>query len=106
RRTEQPPGSVNPGQVIFLGSPKSLGEIRSSETRLTHRPPVELAPEPGAGPALTQRPPARPGLRRGHRLPPAARAGPPTGALPDGRVGLGAEHQHLFLIGPTGVGKT
>src|ERR1039458_662990 len=30
--------------------------------RLTHRPPVELAPEPGAGPALAQWALARPSL--------------------------------------------
>src|ERR1700680_5191146 len=60
------------------------------ETRLTHRPPVELAPEPGAGPALTQRSLARSGMHRGHRLPHTARTGPPSGALADGGVGLGA----------------
>jgi hypothetical protein len=59
------------------------------ETRLTHRPPVELAPKSGAGPARTEWPFAEPGLHSGYPLSYAARTGSPAGTLLDRRVGLG-----------------
>src|ERR1017187_8237978 len=46
------------------------------------------------------------GLHGRHRLPRGSGSGQAGSAFADSGLGLGSRHQHIFLVGPTGIGKT
>jgi IstB-like ATP binding protein len=67
---------------------------------------MELAREPGAGAKTESGQAERIGLRGGHRLPGCAWPGQEGNACPGRDSAWVCNHENIFVLGPTGVGKS